>query len=59
MTVGEKVSLTVGIVFRSGAAEGDRRYKPRYDLNEDGVIDSGDLAIVLDAPLCIRGRGGP
>ena len=59
MTVGEKVSLTVGIVMRSGAVEGERRYKPRFDLNEDGVIDSRDLAIVLDAPLCIRGRSGP
>jgi hypothetical protein len=58
MTIGEKVSTAVNIVIRFGAEEGQRRYKARYDLNGDGVINGDDMAIVLNAPTCVRGKSG-
>ena len=56
MTIGEKVSLAVGIAARGGAVDGDRRYKSRYDVNGDSVIDVDDLVLVLDTAVCLRGR---
>jgi hypothetical protein len=58
MTIGEKVSSAVNIVIRFGSHEGDRRYKARFDLNDDGVINEADMAIVLGAPTCVRGKSG-
>jgi hypothetical protein len=58
MTIGEKVSAAVNIVIRFGAEEGQTRYRARFDLNGDGVIDGDDMAIVLDAPTCVRGKSG-
>jgi hypothetical protein len=56
MTWGQKVSKLIGILHRYGATEGQRRYKAKYDLNDDGVINAADAAIVLNTPTC---KGGP
>jgi hypothetical protein len=37
----------VGIALRLFSKEGDRRYDPRYDVNDDGRIDVRDLFIAL------------
>ena len=54
LTFGQKVSLTIGILRRFGAHEGDRLYKARYDVNHDGVIDIKDLTRVIETPTCHR-----
>ncbi len=52
LTLGEKIHLTIGILLRWGAREGQRHYNWRYDLNDDGRINGADLHEVLTAPLC-------
>ena len=52
LTFGQKLHLTIGILRRMGAHEGDRAYKARYDVNHDGVIDIKDLVRVIETPTC-------
>ncbi len=51
---GQKVELTVGIMHRLGAHVGDKKYKAKYDVNHDGVIDNADLVQVATTPTCRR-----
>ena len=53
---GQKVELTIGILRRFGSHEGDRRYKAKFDVNGDGVIDGLDLLQVATTPTCRRGH---
>jgi hypothetical protein len=52
MKLSTKIKLIVGIVKRYGAEEGEGKYKSKYDVNEDGVIDVEDLEIVAETPTC-------
>ncbi len=54
LTVRDKVGLLLGIVAHYGARIGDRRYDSRYDVNHDGVINFGDIRLVLNTPSCRR-----
>jgi hypothetical protein len=55
---GQRIAIAIGIVRDFGARDGERRYRARYDVNQDGVIDALDLAAVLMTPSC-HGRAGP
>ena len=57
MTFGRKVDLTIGILRAFGSHAGDRRYKAKYDVNGDGVINELDLIQVATAPTCRHGHG--
>jgi hypothetical protein len=52
MTLGEKLSAVINIILRFGADEGERRYKAKYDFNDDGTIDEEDIIEVLKRPTC-------
>lgn len=52
LTWGQKISTAINILTRFGSEEGSRRYKARFDLNDDGKINGTDLEIVFAAPLC-------
>ncbi len=54
LTFGQKVELTVGIMKRLGAHAGQKKYKAKYDVNNDGVIDALDLLQVANTPTCRR-----
>ena len=49
---GQKLETIVNILRRLGSHQGDHRYKARYDLNHDGVINVDDLLLALDIPTC-------
>ncbi|TAK60580.1 MAG: hypothetical protein EPO22_09145 [Dehalococcoidia bacterium] len=53
---GQKVELVIGILKRFGAHEGQKKYKAKYDVNHDGVIDAADLLQVANTPTCHRGH---
>jgi len=48
------VELVIGILKRLGATEGQKKYKAKYDVNHDGVIDTADLLQVVNTPTCGR-----
>jgi hypothetical protein len=52
LTLGEKLHLLIGILIRFGAEEGDRHYKAKYDLNDDGKIGWKDLKVLFETPTC-------
>jgi hypothetical protein len=52
MTLGEKLRLVMGIRKYYGTTEGNRYFKGKYDVNDDGRIDWRDLSLVLHAPIC-------
>ncbi len=56
LTWGQKISTVIGVLVRLGAEEGERRYKVRYDVDRDGVIEIEDALVALNAPTCRRGR---
>jgi hypothetical protein len=35
-----------------GSEEGERKYRARYDVNDDGSIDRADFRQVLRTPTC-------
>ncbi|HEX5478146.1 MAG TPA: hypothetical protein VFY79_00350 [Dehalococcoidia bacterium] len=49
---GQRVRIAMGIVRWLGARAGDRHYQAQYDLNGNGVIDPGDLAVLLSMRPC-------
>ena len=57
LTFGKKVDLAIGILRRLGSHAGDHRYKTKYDVNGDGVIDARDLLQVATTPTCRHGHG--
>jgi hypothetical protein len=52
LTLGQKISLLIGIFHHFGKHEGQQGYRARYDLNHDGVIDWEDVRIVIETPRC-------
>jgi hypothetical protein len=54
LTFGQKLTLVIGVLVRYGAEEGERRYNAKYDVNGDGRIDFGDIAVILQTPTCSR-----
>ena len=57
LTWGRKISLLIGIIKRYGAEEGEKKYKAKYDVNHDGVIDAEDFIQVLETPTCKWNNG--
>lgn len=56
LTWGEKLSTVIGVLHRLGAEQGDKRYRARYDIDGNGVIEIEDALLALSAPTCTRGR---
>jgi len=56
LTWGEKLSTVIGVLRRLGAEQGDKRYRARYDIDRNGVIEIEDALLALSAPTCTRGR---
>ncbi len=52
----QKISTVINVLVRLGAEEGERRYKARYEVDGDGVIEIEDALLALGVPTCRRGR---
>ena len=50
----EKFRLVIGVLTHFNARIGQRRYDARFDLNHDGRINSIDVFIALNTPICQR-----
>jgi hypothetical protein len=54
LTLNQKIRLVIGILRHFGAHAGSHRYRARYDVNHDGIINIDDLRQVLLTPTCNR-----